>query len=154
MAENILIPYNYTINDDQSIDFVRQKYGSSEETKITLFHAYSPVPVIDTHNNPIMEKIIRQTSYLRALQKEHKNALLKVRQEMINMGLNGDNINCIFAPLKEDIVIDIIRLAESKKINAIVLNRNPGNILNYFIRSTSKRLIQYFSRDVEIYVVN
>ena len=154
MAENILIPYNFTINDKKSVGFVKHGYGNAEKAKITLFHAYSPVPVIDTRNNPIMEKITRQTSYLRTLQKEHKNALFEVRQEMIDMGFDGDNINCIFTPLKEDIVIDIIKFTESQKINVIVLNRNPGNILNYFSRSTSKRLIQYFSREVEIHVVN
>ena len=154
MTVDILIPYNFTINDTKSIDFVKQKYSSDKETKITLFHAYTPVPKIDITNNPIMEKITSQTSYLRYKQQERKNALWEVRQDFIDQGFDGDNINCIFTPIKQDIAVDIINIVESGKFNVIVLNNNPGNILNYFSRSISKRLAQYFDRETEIHIVN
>ena len=154
MTIDILIPYNFTINDVKSIDFVEQRYGSEEKANITLFHAYTPVPEIDITNNPIMEKITHQTAYLRYKQKERRNALWEVRQKMMDQGFNGDNINCIFIPIKQDIAVDIINLVESGKFNIIVLNNNPGNILNYFSRSISKRLTQYFGRETEIHIVN
>jgi len=156
MVLNILIPYNFTSNDAKSIDFVKQRYNPQEKLNMTLFHAYSPSPLaeIDTRNNPIMEKIRNQTSYLRARQIERKNTLLEIRQGLVDHGFNGDHINCLFIPIKHDIVTDIIKLTKSKNFNVIILNRKPGNILNYFTRSVSKRLIQYFGRETTIHIVN
>ena len=42
MPINILIPYNFKVNDEIAIEFVGQRYGERKEVEITLFHAFTP----------------------------------------------------------------------------------------------------------------
>ncbi len=154
MPINILIPYNFTVNDEIAIEFVGQRYGKRKEVEITLFHAYTPVPEIDTRNNPIMDKVNRSTSYLRLRQEEEKQALEAARQALMNYGFNGDHIHCLYLAVRQDIADDIIRLWKRGKFDVVVLNRNPGNIINYFSRSISKRVTRHVEGGIGVHIVN
>ena len=154
MAVKILIPYNFTLNDEKSIDFVGHKYAKRKDVEITLFHAFTPVPEIDPRNNPIMDKVIRNTAYLRGQQQEQKDALEKSRQKLINYGFDGHHIHCLYIPIRRDIADDIIWLWKTEKFDVVVLNRNPGNIINYFSRSISKRVIRHVHGGVGVHIVN
>jgi hypothetical protein len=154
MPVNILIPYNFTANDELAIDFVGQRYAKRKEVKITLFHAFTPVPVIDTRNNPIMDKVVLNTSYLRLQQDEEKHALDAARQALMNYGFAAHHIHCLYRPLRQDIADDIIRLWKEGKFDVVVLNRNPGNIINYFSRSISKRVTRQVAGGIGVHIVN
>lgn len=154
MPVNILIPYNFTENDELAIDFVGRRYAKKKEVEITLFHAFTPVPNIDTRNNPIMEKVNRGTSYLRVQQEEEKYALEAARQALINYGFSGHHIHCLYQPVQQDIADDIIRLWKKEKFDVVVLNRNPGNIINYFSRSISKRVTRHVEGGIGVHIVN
>ena len=154
MAVKILIPYNFTLNDEKSIDFVGNRYARRKEVEITLFHAFTPVPEIDTRDNPIMNKMIRNTSYLRCQQDEQKNALEAARQKLIEYGFAGQHIDCRYIPVRQDIADDIIWLWKTEKFDVVVLNRNPGNIINYFSRSISKRVTRHVEGGIGVHIVN
>ncbi len=154
MAVKILIPYNFTLNDEKSIDFAGDRYARRKEVEITLFHAFTPVPEIDTRDNPIMNKMIRNTSYLRGQQDEQKNALEAARQKLIEYGFAGRHIDCRYIPVRQDIADDIIWLWKTEKFDVVVLNRNPGNIINYFSRSISKRVTRHVEGGIGVHIVN
>lgn len=154
MPVNILIPYNFTEKDELAIDFVGRRYAKRKEVEITLFHAFTPVPNIDTRNNPIMDKVSRGTSYLRVQQEEEKRALEAARQALMNYGFAGHHIHCLYQPVQQDIADDIIRLWKKEKFDVVVLNRNPGNIINYFSRSISKRVTRHVEGGIGVHIVN
>lgn len=154
MAVKILIPYNFTMNDEKSIDFVGHRYAGKEDVDITLFHAFILVPEIDTRNNPIMDKMTRNTSYLRQQQDEQKNALEAARQKLMDYGFAGQHIHCRYIPIRQDIARDIIWLWKTEKFDVVVLNRNPGNIINYFSRSISKRVTRHVEGGIGVHIVN
>lgn len=154
MKVNILIPYNFTANDELAIDFVGHRYAKRKEVEITLFHAFTPVPNIDTRNNPIMDKVNRGASYLRIQQEAEKHALEAARQALMNYGFAGHHIHCLYQPVRRDIADDIIRLWKKGKFDVVVLNRNPGNIINYFSRSISKRVTRHVEGGIGVHIVN
>lgn len=154
MTVKILIPYNFTMNDEKSIDFVGHRYAGKEDVDITLFHAFILVPEIDTRNNPIMDKMTRNTSYLRQQQDEQKNALEAARQKLMDYGFAGQHIHCRYIPIRQDIARDIIWLWKTEKFDVVVLNRNPGNIINYFSRSISKRVTRHVEGGIGVHIVN
>lgn len=154
MTVKILIPYNFTMNDEKSIDFVGHRYAGKEDVDITLFHAFILVPEIDTRNNPIMDKMTRNTSYLRQQQDEQKNALEEARQKLMDYGFAGQHIHCRYIPIRQDIARDIIWLWKTEKFDVVVLNRNPGNIINYFSRSISKRVTRHVEGGIGVHIVN
>ncbi|WP_300464198.1 hypothetical protein [Desulfobacula sp.] len=154
MTVKILIPYNFTPNDEKAIEFVGRRYGKRKHVEITLFHAFTPVPEIDNRNNPIMDKVVHNTTYLHRQQDEQKNALEVARQKLINYGFDGNDIKCRYLPVKKDVADDIIRLWKTEAFDAVVLNRNPGNIINYFTRSISKRVAQQVHGGIGVHIVN
>ena len=154
MAIKILVPYNFTENDEKALQFLGEKYGKEKEIEITLFHAYTPVAEIDVVHNPIMEKMKSNLSYLRMQQEEKKQAMENGKQILIDHGMAEHSVECLFTPVKTDIASDIINLWKREAYDVVVLNRNPGNIVNYFTRSTSKRVSQYRGGVIGVHVVN
>lgn len=154
MTVKVLIPYNFTANDEKSLDFVAGKYAGSKDVFLTLFHAYHPVPELSVRNNPIMDKAERAASYLRQLMNERENELKQAKSRLVAKGFHSENIECIFTALKEDVGSDIIQLIQSGKFDEVVFNRNPGNIVNYFSRSISKRVTNFFTTGVSVHVTN
>ena len=150
----ILIPYNFTGNDEKSIDWVCREYLEKNGADITLFHAFAPAPVVDTLNNPIMEKVNRGSISLRLAQEEQKKTLDWIRQTLVDRGFRSGAVRCVFEPIKQDVAADIIKWVEKEKYDVVVLNRNPGNIINYFTRSISKRLTRHFGRSIRIHIAN
>lgn len=154
MAIKILIPYNFTQKDEKALDFVGQRYGERKGVEITLFHAFTPVPEFDTQTDPIMSKVTRNTSYLSFQQDEQKNALEAAKQKLMNYGFAGHHIHCLYTPVRRDIADDIIGLWKAGEFDAVVLNRNPGNIMNFFSRSISKRVVSRVRGGIGVHIVD
>jgi len=154
MAVKILIPFNFTENDEKSIDFVGQRYGKRTELEITLFHAYTPVPDLETPGNHIMKPVIRNTYYLQHQQDEKKNALEAARQRLVNHGIAEQKIQCLFRPVRQNVAQDIIRLYKDGNHDVVVLSRNPGNIVNFFSRSISKQIARHVQGGIGMHIVN
>lgn len=154
MTIKILIPCNFTENDRKAVHYVGQRYGAEKDVEATLFHVYTPVPEIDVKNDPVMEKMKANISYLQQQTEEHKNALEMTRAALVDYGFKSNQIRLVFQPVKVDVATDIISQWKQEKYNTIVLTRNPGSIVNYFSRSISKRIIRYDSGKINVEIVN
>ena len=86
------------------------------DVNITLFHAYTPVPVIDVRNNPIMEKMSGNLSYLKQYQEEKEGELQKAKEKLVAGGFGSSQVNYIFTSLRDNIAFDIIGLVREKKV--------------------------------------
>jgi len=154
MSTKILIPYNFTGHDEKAVDFAGYRYGEASDVSISLFHAFTPIPEIDARNNPIMDRMNQSIHYLRQRQEDLKSALGKAGERLFNFGFTPADIHCLFKPLKKDVANDIILLWEAEKFDFIVMSRTPGNIINYFSRSTSERISNYKDGIIKVHIVN
>ena len=154
MSVKILIPYNFTPNDEKAIDFVGHRYSEREGVEVTLFHAYTPIPEMDIRDTPIMKKVIHNASVLMLQQDNQRKALETARHRLMNHGIAGHNVQTIFRPVRVDVASDIIRLWQEGKFDVVVLNRNPGNIVNFFSRSISKRIVRHVQGGIGVHIVN
>jgi len=154
MSVKILIPYNFSPNDRKAVDFAGQRYSERQGVAVTLFHAYTPVPEMDIRDSPIMKKVIHNASVLLLQQDERKGALEAARNQLMNHGISGQHVHCIFRPVREDVATDIIRLWKDGKFDVVVLNRNPGNIVNFFSRSISKRIVRHIEGGIGVHIIN
>lgn len=151
---HVLVPSNFMANDDKSLEFVIQKYAHNKDARITLFHTYTPVPEIDVRNNPIMERMSSNLSYLKQFQKVREEELQKAKGKLMKGGFADSQVNAIFTPLKDDIATDIINLVRNNKFAAVVMNRNPNKIAKFFIRSVSKKVSEGLKNVAEVYILN
>lgn len=153
-THNVLVPLNFMITDDKSIVFVIQNYANVKDVHITLFHAYSPLPEIDVRNNPIMEKMAPNLSYMAPFLKERENELNRIKEKLVMNGFKSSQINCIFTPLKNDIATDIIQLVREKNFDTVLMNRTPNKIARFFFKSISKKVAQRLGSTVNVLVLN
>ena len=56
-TRKILVPYNFTQNDEKAVAFVIDSFGHQADAQITLFHTYIPVPDIEVSDLTIMVNI-------------------------------------------------------------------------------------------------
>jgi hypothetical protein len=141
-------------NDDKSLVFVIQKYSHDKDVRVTLFHAYTPVPVIDVRNNPIMEKMSGNLSYLKQCQESREEELQKAKEKLVKGGFETSQVDYIFTSLKSNIATDIITLVREKKFNVVVMNRTPNKIAKFFMRSVSKKISDGLKGAADVYVLN
>jgi hypothetical protein len=141
-------------NDDRSLVFAIQKYSHDKDAMITLFHAYTPVPEFDVRNNPIMEKMSGNLSYLKQCQEAREEELHKAKETLVMGGFDASQVDYIFMSLKNNIANDIISLVREKKFNVVVMNRTPNKIVKFFMRSVSKKVSDSLKGAAEVYVLN
>ena len=137
-----LVPYNFTRQDQKALDFLIQTFVHLPNTVITLFHCYTPVPEISSRDNPIMEKVRGNLSYLHQTIKVHQESLEEAKQYLASKGFAADRIQTLFKPRKKDIATEIVDLIEERSFDLTVLNRNPGKVTRFFSGSVFNKVIQ------------
>ena len=86
----ILLPYNYSPNDQKAIRFAIDAFAGRKETTVTLFHAYTPLPTIDVTASPENLKVRSGMTYLATELKEKEEALKVVGDRLVESGFDRD----------------------------------------------------------------
>lgn len=151
-GHKILVPYNFTSNDEKSIDLVVQKFGQQKDAQVTLFHVYIPVPNIDVSDKTVMARMAGNLSYLHQKINDLEAEIIKARGRLITEGFSEDRVNYVFKPLEKDTAQEIIDHANKGKFTAIVLNNSPASIRKFFTVSVSKKVTNAL-KNLELYKV-
>jgi len=140
-VQKILVPYNFTQLDQKAIDFVINAFVQLKEVEVTLFHAYTDIPDIETDMSSITSKLKSSMNYLAQKIQEQEAELNNVQQRLLRSGFAGDCLYHIFRPRKKDIAGEIIDLVMQKKFNIIVLNRKHARATRFFTGSVSNKVV-------------
>jgi hypothetical protein len=151
-ANKILVPYNFTANDEKAIDLVIQNFSQHPDTRVTLFHVYLPVPNIEVSDKTVMSRISGNLSYLRQKINDLEAGIVKARDRLIDAGFPKEKVNYTFKPQDRDAAQEIIDQAISGEYTGIVLNRSPASIRKFFTPSVSKRVVKALQH-LELYMV-
>jgi nucleotide-binding universal stress UspA family protein len=139
-THKILVPYNFTGNDEKAIDLVVDSFGREKDAEITLFHTYIPVPAIEVSDKTVMARLSGNMSYLRQKKNELEKAIADAAQRLIHAGFNKEKVHYIFTPRHKETAQEIIDLAIHGEFTGIVLNHNPSKIRKFFTTSISKKV--------------
>ncbi len=103
-AQRILLPYNFSPNDQKALEFISKTFGNRDDIDITIFHAYTPISEIeDSDHQSATAKLKRRLSYLTHELTEREIALQEVRTQVINSGFDRDCVRYIFKSRKKEI---------------------------------------------------
>ena len=138
----LLVPYNFTRQDQKALDFLIQTFAHLPNAVITLFYSYTPVPEISMRENPIMEKVRGNLSYLNQAIKAQQESLEQAKAHLAAKGFAADRIHTLFKPRKKDVASEILDLNKDQSFDMIVLNRNPGKVTRFFSGSVFNKVIQ------------
>jgi nucleotide-binding universal stress UspA family protein len=151
-ARKILVPYNFTRNDEKAIAFVIERFNRQPGTRITLFHAYIPVPEIDISDKTVMSRLAGNLAYLRQKNYELEEALEQVQRRLVEAGFDERNIGRIFKAQEKEIAQEIIEQAAKGDVTTLVLNHNPSKIKRYFTPSVTKKVARAL-KEIELSIV-
>ncbi len=139
-SQKILVPYNFTGNDEKAIEFVMRTFRPDPEVDITLFHTYVPIPEIEVSDKSVMARMAGNLSYLRQKRNELEAALAAAAGRLIEAGFSEDRVRCIFKRRQKETAQEIIDHAVNGEFSTIVLNHSPGKIRKFFTTSISKKV--------------
>lgn len=139
--QKVLLPYNFTENDQKAVDFVIRMFSRQEDAEVTLFNAYTSAPEIETRNNPIMEKMRQNLTYLRQKISEQEDRIKAVRDSLFEKGFARNRVSYLFKPIKKDISQDIVDLVQTEGFDVIVLNRTSGSITRFFTGNVFQKVV-------------
>ena len=135
----ILLPYNYSPNDQKAIRFAIDAFACHKDAHLTLFHVYTPLPDIDVTANPENKKIRSGITFLASELKEKEAALESVRELLVGSGFDSANVVCEFKKRTKSAAEEIVDAAAG--CNVLVLNRGGGKVTHFFTRSIYARVI-------------
>ena len=153
VSQKILMPYNFTAYDNKSLDFVIQNFAQHENSEITLFNAYSPVPELDTRESPVMDKLKSSMYLLAQRNKEKENELKAAKQNLLKNGFLEHQVHYIFQPRKKDIATEIIALTKSHDFNMIILIHKPGKLSHFFTGNVFIKVVNAL-KDITVCIVS
>lgn len=135
----ILLPYNYSPNDQKAIRFVIDAFAGRKEVSVTLFHAYTPLPNIDVKANPENVKLRSGMTYLAGELKEKEEALKQVGDLLVESGFDHERLDCVFKKRVKSAAEEIVDKVAG--CNVLVLSRGAGKVTHFFTRSIYARVV-------------
>ena len=139
--KKILVACNFTRLDQKAIEFVTSTFGHIDGAEITFFHAYTPIPEIETQTSEVTGKLKSSLSYLSQQVMQRENDLKAITEKLSETDLAKCQIHTIFRPRKKDIASEIINLNRDINFDAIVLNRKATRVTRFFSGSVSHKVL-------------
>ena len=139
--KKILVAYNFSHLDQKAIEFVTNTFGHIDGVEITFFHAYTPIPEIETQASNVTGKLRTSLSYLSQQIMQRENDLKTITGNLSQTDLANSRIHTIFRPRKKDIASEIINLNRDINFDAIVLNRKASRVTRFFSGSVSHKVV-------------
>jgi hypothetical protein len=151
--QKILLAYNFTSLDQKAIDFVTSAFAHIEGIEITVFHAFTAIPEIETEASLVTGKLKGSLSYLSQQIMQRENDLKAVTEKLAGKGFATDRIHTVFRPRKKDIAGEIISLYRDTKFDVIVLNRKAARVTRFFSGSVSNKVLMTL-KDTTVCIVS
>jgi nucleotide-binding universal stress UspA family protein len=139
--QKILVAYNFTHLDQKAIEFVTNTFAHIDGAEITFFHAYTPIPDIETQASEVTAKLKGSLSYLSQQVMQRENDLKAITENLSKNDLANSQINTVYRPRKKDIASEIISLNRETNFDVIVLNRKASRVTRFFSGSVSNKIL-------------
>ena len=140
-ARKILVPYNFTVDDRKALDFVVDAFGNRQDVRITLFHAYTPLPEIDVTASPELRKVMPGVQHLTRELDEKQRGLAAARTYLMEHGVLGELIDTSFKKRQKGSAEEIIDAVRNGGFDVIVLSRKSKRLTALFERSIHRKLL-------------
>jgi len=137
----VLMPYNFTIADEKSLNFVINTFSCQQNVHITLFNAYTPLPEIDFKASPGLTKMDRGMAHLANEIKEKERGLIDAKAFLVRHGFNADQVDYLLKKRTKSIPREIMDLVIQGNYQVVVLSRQPGKVTRFYARGLHTNLI-------------
>jgi len=140
-GQKLLLPYNFTPQDQKALDFVVETFAANAELEVTLFNTYAPLPDIETSGHSITGKLKENLGYLLQKVKEQEKSLMAVADQLREKGLDEERVHYVFKARKKDVAGEIVDQVMKEHYQLLVLSRKPGKITRFFTASVYSKVV-------------
>ncbi|MBW1729772.1 MAG: universal stress protein [Deltaproteobacteria bacterium] len=140
-ATKVLVPYNFTTQEEKALDFVINTFSQVKEAKITLFNAYPALPSVDMSASPELSKMKGPIASLSKELTEREEALKSARQYLLDNGFDEDRVDYVFKERKKSVAEEIADLVTNGHYRVVVLSRQPVKVTRLFGRGIHAKLL-------------
>lgn len=140
-TQKILLPYNFTAYEEKALDFIIKTWANREDVQVTLFNAYTPLPVVDMDASPELGKMRSAMASLSKELREKEEGLRSAKDFLATSGFSGDQIDYIFREREKPVAEEIIDTVNKGHYRILVLSRQPGKVTRLFARSVHNRVL-------------
>ncbi|MBW2592552.1 MAG: universal stress protein [Deltaproteobacteria bacterium] len=137
----ILIPYNFTREDQKTLNFVIWSYSGRRDVTVTLFHTYTPLPEIDVRENPQIQRMMGGVTYLTAELRDREKELNAAGEYLMEKGFSKGSVDYVFKKKSKSNADQIVKAAYDGEYNMVVLSRKTGKISQLFSRSVHNKVL-------------
>jgi hypothetical protein len=138
----ILVPYNFTVHEWRAFDFILSAFAGRRDVRITLFHAYIPLPEVNFTSNPEMKKLMSGMIFLSEELKKKELGLKSARDHFLEKGFSDEQVDFVLKRKEKDIADEIINAAVSGHYTVVVLTRTPGKVSRLLVRGVHEKLLR------------
>jgi len=139
--QKVLVPYNFTLYDQKAITFIIRTFAQVKDIEFTLFHAYTPLPEIETESSAVLGRLKGTMLSLATELRKQESFLKGAKKRLLESGFSDDQLDYVFKPMDKEIPDDIVKKSLRDKYDMIILNRKPGKISRLFGRSVSGKVL-------------
>jgi hypothetical protein len=148
--QKILVPFNHTIYDEKALDFLIFAFSNREDTRVTLFNTYTPLPEIKMDSNPELAKLKGGMISLQEEIQEREAGLKSTKEHLLENGFADDQVDCVFKKREKSIPDEIADMVYSKHYRVVILSgKGTGWVNRLFSRSVRERIMSTL-KDVTI----
>ena len=137
----ILIPYNFTKQDQRALNFIIWSYSRRQDVTVTLFHTYTPLPEVDVRANPQLQQMMGGVNYLTAELRDREKELIAAREYLMGKGFSKDNVDYVFKKRSKSNADQIVMAAYDGEYDMVVLSRKTGKFGQLFSRSVHNKVL-------------
>lgn len=151
-GKRVLVPFNFSDYDERSLHYVIRNYAGQKWAKVTLFHAYTPLPELDGYSNPSLRRVKGAMASMWKEIREKEKDLKKILLDLKDSGFSEAQLDCIFKPRERGIGDEIVQSCREGGFDTVVLCRKPGKASRLLTRAIHDRLLSSL-RDTEIVII-
>ncbi len=144
-APRILLPYNFTPLDGRALAFVSDSFAHCPGAEVTLFHAYTPPPRVETMDSLVTGKLKGSLAQISQEIAQLESRLEQVRGMLVDRGFAAERVKVLFAPRRKEIAEEIIEQVAYGHYDVVVLNRRAGRVTRFFSGSVSQKVLTALS---------
>ena len=148
----ILIPYNFTREDQKNLNFIIRSYSGREDVSVTLFHTYTPPPEVDVTANPQIEKMMSGVNYVAAELRNREKGLSAAKKFLTEKGFSENRVDYLFTKKVKSNADQIVEVIYDGGYNMVVLSRKAGKISQLFSRGIHNKILAAL-KDVIVCIV-
>ena len=123
--QKILVYYNFTAQEEKTLDFVARTYANRDDVQVTLFNAYTSLPTIDMQAGPEMTKMKMGLARLADGVREKEEGLKSAKDFLVRNGLQDDQVDYLFKEKEKSTADEIIHTVSKHHYRVLVLTREP-----------------------------